>query len=80
MKFSSFLLFIIGDHPELQFESGNQIGGTYPCMCGANGKRFHDFARSTQHALISLEERREKVPIRSQSLKELKVPKFLYSK
>ena len=56
-----FMFNIIGDHPELQFESGNQIGGTFPCMCGANVNRFNDFAFSSQHTLISLEQRRKKV-------------------
>ena len=35
-----FYVLLLGDHPELQFEAGNQIGGSYPCMCGTLNTRF----------------------------------------
>ena len=53
---------IVGDHPELQFESGNQIGGTYPCICGANIRRFYDLLYCFQNSSFkTLEARRQKV-------------------
>ena len=55
--------FTPGDHPELQFESGNSIGGSYPCVCGCHVEKFHDIASMFKHQSTSLEERRAKVII-----------------
>jgi hypothetical protein len=54
-------LFLIGDHPEIQFESGNLEGGNYPCPCGCKVTRFTDIAHVFRSRLISPEERRKKV-------------------
>ena len=34
------LRFFQGDHPEIQFESGNQQGGHFPCLCGVKIDQF----------------------------------------
>ena len=28
------MVYISGDHPEIQSASGNSQGGTFPCLCG----------------------------------------------
>lgn len=56
------LNYILGDHPELQFEAGNQIGGSYPCMCGVKVDRFNNTANCYESGnTFSLEQRRQKV-------------------
>ncbi|XP_066924658.1 uncharacterized protein [Clytia hemisphaerica] len=55
------LRFFQGDHPELQFESGNSIGGNYPCHCGCPKFEFNNPGKGYKYKLTSLEWRREKL-------------------
>ena len=57
------MCFLSGDHPELQFEAGNSMGGNYPCTCGCLVSKFGDFAAMCACKSLSLEERRQKVDI-----------------
>ena len=50
-----------GDHPEIQYLSGNLHGGNYPCICGSKKSRFTDVPHFFCAQIISLEERRRKV-------------------
>ena len=61
IQYIMYSVIFPGDHPELQFESGNSHGGNYPCMCGAHVKRFNDLAYLFNRNIQSLEERRLKV-------------------
>ncbi|XP_066925550.1 uncharacterized protein [Clytia hemisphaerica] len=54
--------FFIGDHPELQFESGNSQGGNYPCVCGCHSGKFGNTAYAFKNNFVkSLDERRTKL-------------------
>lgn len=55
------LIRTLGDHPEIQFESGNLHGGHFPCLCGCNAKDFADLENVYTHKILSQEERRQKV-------------------
>ena len=57
-----FYVFL-GDHPELEFESGNAHGGTYPCTCGCSVDDFNDLAAMYKCKAMSLEDRRKKVRV-----------------
>ena len=58
----NFSFITPGDHPELEFEAGNSIGGTFPCECGCDSERFGDTTYVFKTSSIqSLEDRRKKV-------------------
>ena len=56
-----FFYCALGDHPEIQYESGNAIGGSYPCTCGVKLDSFKVLAATLGQRLKSLENRRERV-------------------
>ena len=53
----------LGDHPEIQSESGNSQGGNFPCMCGCPVKGFRNLQHSLSSSIKSLEARRQEVTI-----------------
>lgn len=55
------LRFFHGDHPEIQFESGNLHGGNFPCLCGCKAKNFTNLENVYTHKILSQEQRRQKV-------------------
>ena len=60
--FTTMFNYTIGDHPELQFEADNAIGGSFPCTCGCNVQVFGDVSKVyALREVITLEERRLKV-------------------
>ena len=48
----------LGDHPEIQSESGNSQGGHYPCNCGCKVSQFSNLYAVYSRKLDSLEKRR----------------------
>ena len=57
----TFFYYALGDHPEIQYESGNAIGGSYPCICGVKLDSFKKLSITLGQRLKSLECRREQV-------------------
>ena len=56
--FETIFLIVLGDHPEIQSESGNNQGGNYPCNCGVHIDDFSDLFAVYSSRIGSLEERR----------------------
>lgn len=55
------LKYFLGDHPEIQSESGNSQGGNYPCNCGCHVSQFSNLHEVYSRHIDSLEERRRVV-------------------
>lgn len=53
--------YLIGDHPELQSESGNSQGGDFPCMCRCPVNQFNNLNYTLSQNIMTLEQRRQKV-------------------
>ena len=47
----------IGDSPARAFEAGNQINGHFPCLCGADARKFMTYANLQEPKYLTLEER-----------------------
>ncbi|XP_057308110.1 uncharacterized protein LOC130645997 [Hydractinia symbiolongicarpus] len=60
-KVVDVIRFFHGDHPEIQYESGNSHGENFPCLCGCKKSRFTDIAHVYSNKIVSLEQRRKKV-------------------
>ncbi|CAC5405127.1 unnamed protein product [Mytilus coruscus] len=59
INFNDKIRICSGDNPARQFESGQQRGGQYSCLCGVDSKSHINLELCFKHKACTLEERRQ---------------------
>ena len=72
-------VFFKGDGPAVEFESGQQKGGSFYCICGIHADRVTELDHASRCPIKTVEERRQKVlngPIGNQNTLDKKPKPF----